>query len=260
MATSTSKSTAPDLKRFPALAKLGQPRRRIGILHHRDGEALEEEARAAVLVNQRPIGTEHQQAKPTGTEARGEIVQHGLRDRRRLAPTVHGQRPRLLLSRDRLGDLRHIQARIERFAITARQSRSNRSGRFAFQYLGHRREQVARGEGLAQHSQDAALFGVMRLQVVAARCQHDGRDAAGAGVLLEAPAQLQPRKLRHVIIGNEQVGVLVLGHFERFLPVARRQHAKSRVAQLQRYDMQDVLLVVRDENGFFDHDALNHGH
>ena len=28
MATSTSKSTAPDLKRFPALAKLGQPRRR----------------------------------------------------------------------------------------------------------------------------------------------------------------------------------------------------------------------------------------
>src|SRR6476646_2699645 len=54
------------------------------------------------------------------------------------------------------------------------------SGGLALQDFVDGREQVPRGEGLAEHAEDAAWLGVARLEMIAARRQHDRGDVAGA--------------------------------------------------------------------------------
>src|SRR6266480_2964525 len=109
---------------------------------------------------------------------------------------------------------------------------------------------MSRTERLAEHSQNPALLRVARFKVISACRQHDRGDHGGAGVLLEPLTKLQARKLRHVIVGDEQIRVLLLGQFQRLLSIARRDDAISRVAKLQRDDVENVAFIIRDQDCF----------
>src|SRR5215217_6598711 len=59
------------------------------------------------------------------------------------------------------------------------------SRRRKLQHFVHRRQQMPRAERFAEHAKDAALFGVVWLQVISTRRQHDRRDLAGRRILLQ---------------------------------------------------------------------------
>ena len=56
-------------------------------------------------------------------------------------------------------------------------------------------------------------------------CDHDGGNIVGAGNLPEAPDEFRAVKMRHPVIGDDEIGRIGLQPFERLTRIAKRAHA-----------------------------------
>ena len=116
------------------------------------------------------------------------------------------------------------------------------------QLRAHARHQLARLERLG-HVVDRAGFETLEaIGEVGERRQHHHRRQSIAGQLAEAARQLEAVHARHVDVGDEEIGHVLLRHAQRRQAVAGEHHAIFGCEQ--RADgVGEARIVLRDEDG-----------
>ena len=89
-----------------------------------------------------------------------------------------------------------------------------------------------------------------------ARREHDHRDPGRTVVSPETAGQLESVHVRHVHVGDDEVGHLRADRLERLPSVVRQRHLVPVPGEPGRQKLADLLLVVDEDDAFAGHQLL----
>src|SRR5271157_4881622 len=113
-------------------------------------------------------------------------------------------------------------------------------------------------DGLGQEVVGPGLHATLEIRGFVERGDHQDQEVLGGGVGADLAAHLEARKPWHHDVQEEEVGLKLLDHAERFLTVIRRAEHAVEIAEI-RFEQLHVLRVIVSDEDFRDRSGLVQG-